>query len=147
MPLAQTSITSAYANGAQATYAHRCICAPGTNVNNFRLRKRSAGDVCTQIGHGCGYFDTDGHRCTQMHTDIFYLCHIRVNHRSSVVPRGGKAPRANRLYVTRMTHITEELNKNRRKASQGHEIHFVRATEGSPIPNTHNRGFQWPACR
>ena len=27
------------------TDRHRCICAPGTNVNNFRLRKRSASDV------------------------------------------------------------------------------------------------------
>ncbi len=56
VPLAQTSITSAYANGAQATYTLR--------------------------------FDTDLF-------NFFYLCLIRVNHRSSVVPRGGKAPHDN----------------------------------------------------
>ena len=55
VPLAQTSITSAYANGAQATYGRRC-----------------------------GGFDTDELRYTQMNADIFYLCLIRVYHRSSV---------------------------------------------------------------
>ena len=73
---------------------------------------------------------------------FYYLCLICVNPRSSVAPRGGKAPPDNRLHEKKMAHTAEELDKNRRKASQGHEIHFVRATEGSPIPNTHNRGFQ-----
>ena len=48
------------------TDRHRCICAPGTNVNNFRLRKRRASDICTQMRHGCGGFDTDKRGYTQI---------------------------------------------------------------------------------
>ena len=62
VPLAQTSITSAYANGAQATYARRLV----TDAGFLALIDTD------ELG-----WDTD--------VFIYYLRPICVNHRSSVV--------------------------------------------------------------
>ena len=90
---------------------------------------------------------------TQMDTDgtrmIFYLLSVPHSCVSPLICGSSQGEGSARELTAckKMAHIADGMDKNRREASQGHEIHFVRATEGSPIPNTHNRGFQWPACR
>ena len=88
----------------------------------------------TQIGHGCFYFIII---CVP---SVLIPVHLWLVFRWEGSARELTA-------CKKMAHTAEELDKNRREASQGHEIHFVRATAGSPIPNTHNRGFRCPACR
>ena len=79
VPLAQTSITSAYANGAQATNVHsykhkpRIAGEPAISISRFRDWKPFFAETILCCGVLLFGFDTDRHRCTLIGHRYFYF--------------------------------------------------------------------------